>query len=603
MINLKKSIKKTLIKYNLTIFIIIIIFLIIFFALTTIYWYKNNIKFYLNLIENLNFNFKNYFLEFINNYQTKIVINNSFISVPDNFYLIEKFLIQNLEKIDDIKIIIISNSNENNKNNFYKIYFKNTKKSISRNFIFFRKENIENKFLNKIKKDKFYFIYKTNLYFYSFLDNLNIFILEIPLNLFFNLQIIFIFLFIFFVILFLFLFYKFTIKYYRRFVNQIHKIYLYLNSLVNKDLNINIDKSSIEELDILIEKIKLLKNDIKNDNEYIINLISLIKKISIESSDIFIFYDEKFNIIFLNNSAKLFFNISNNLENNINFQCLFKSEYEKLISEIYSAKNIFDLNIEKNKFTCLTFKLKDINILMMKNESNFDNKNELIFLREFLSNFAHELRTPLNAIIGFSEIILEGIEGDIPEKLKEDIEAINNSSKTLLFYINQIIDFYSLNYKNENEEKSKINSSLIVSLLKSFFIKFIKNNKLNISFYDFINSEIEIDKFKIIAAFINIFSFILISLPDYKYHFYILKNENKPVFFISNELIEDIKILNDKLLNNKLPELENSIIKEKNENSILSFSKNLYYSYKILNLIKYNLYYYKSENTVYFFIF
>ena len=59
---------------------------------------------------------------------------------------------------------------------------------------------------------------------------------------------------------------------------------------------------------------------------------------------------------------------------------------------------------------------------------------------EFLANMSHELRTPLNAIIGFSEVMLSGMAGSMPEKQKEFIGDIRDSGKHLLALINDILD-------------------------------------------------------------------------------------------------------------------------------------------------------------------
>jgi len=59
---------------------------------------------------------------------------------------------------------------------------------------------------------------------------------------------------------------------------------------------------------------------------------------------------------------------------------------------------------------------------------------------EFLANMSHELRTPLNSVIGFSEVLTEGLAGDIPDKQKEYIQDIWKSGKHLLQLINDIFD-------------------------------------------------------------------------------------------------------------------------------------------------------------------
>ena len=59
---------------------------------------------------------------------------------------------------------------------------------------------------------------------------------------------------------------------------------------------------------------------------------------------------------------------------------------------------------------------------------------------EFLANMSHELRTPLNAIIGFSEVLLERLFGELNEKQDDYLKDIHSSGKHLLTLINDILD-------------------------------------------------------------------------------------------------------------------------------------------------------------------
>jgi len=54
---------------------------------------------------------------------------------------------------------------------------------------------------------------------------------------------------------------------------------------------------------------------------------------------------------------------------------------------------------------------------------------------EFLANMSHELRTPLNAIIGFSEVLLEKMFGDLNEKQSDYLQDILSSGRHLLALI------------------------------------------------------------------------------------------------------------------------------------------------------------------------
>jgi signal transduction histidine kinase len=59
---------------------------------------------------------------------------------------------------------------------------------------------------------------------------------------------------------------------------------------------------------------------------------------------------------------------------------------------------------------------------------------------QFLANMSHELRTPLNSIIGFSRVILKGIDGPLTTEQEEDLTSIYNNGQHLLMLINEILD-------------------------------------------------------------------------------------------------------------------------------------------------------------------
>lgn len=59
---------------------------------------------------------------------------------------------------------------------------------------------------------------------------------------------------------------------------------------------------------------------------------------------------------------------------------------------------------------------------------------------QFLANMSHELRTPLNGIQGYTELTMDGIYGEVPEKIKEIMERIQQSGNRLLGLINAVLD-------------------------------------------------------------------------------------------------------------------------------------------------------------------
>jgi GAF domain-containing protein/two-component sensor histidine kinase len=59
---------------------------------------------------------------------------------------------------------------------------------------------------------------------------------------------------------------------------------------------------------------------------------------------------------------------------------------------------------------------------------------------QFLANMSHELRTPLNAILGYTELLVDGIYGDLSPKAGDVMTRIDRSGKHLLGLINDVLD-------------------------------------------------------------------------------------------------------------------------------------------------------------------
>ena len=59
---------------------------------------------------------------------------------------------------------------------------------------------------------------------------------------------------------------------------------------------------------------------------------------------------------------------------------------------------------------------------------------------QFVANMSHELRTPLNAIIGFSEVLVDGLAGELAAEQRELVGHIHSSGAHLLALINDVLD-------------------------------------------------------------------------------------------------------------------------------------------------------------------
>jgi len=87
---------------------------------------------------------------------------------------------------------------------------------------------------------------------------------------------------------------------------------------------------------------------------------------------------------------------------------------------------------------------------------------------EFLANMSHELRTPLNSSIGFSELLKEGIAGELNENQKHYVDNILTSNQFLLTLINDILDL------------SKIDAGKIELVIEKMYVPAAIKETLNL---------------------------------------------------------------------------------------------------------------------------
>ncbi len=99
---------------------------------------------------------------------------------------------------------------------------------------------------------------------------------------------------------------------------------------------------------------------------------------------------------------------------------------------------------------------------------------------QFLANMSHELRTPLNSIIGFSRVILRGIDGPLTEMQQADLAAIHNSGQHLLGLINDVLDLSKIEAGKMELAPEDTDLADVVKGVMSTAIALVKDRKIEL---------------------------------------------------------------------------------------------------------------------------
>ena len=100
---------------------------------------------------------------------------------------------------------------------------------------------------------------------------------------------------------------------------------------------------------------------------------------------------------------------------------------------------------------------------------------------QFIANMNHELRTPLNAVLGYSELLADGLYGQLPDKALQVLSRIQANGKHLLGLINDVLDISKMeagqltlaldDYSVENVVQSVVSAAGSLAQAKGLTIK------------------------------------------------------------------------------------------------------------------------------------
>lgn len=206
-------------------------------------------------------------------------------------------------------------------------------------------------------------------------------------------------------------------------------------------------------------------------------------------------------------------------ENNLDLYSLkidsmIKSSGLKKVNEEPVKVELLEFNFPFNTLICEISNKKILIFIPSENSLNPEAGSDFPknSITNFLSNFAHEFRSPLNSVLGFSQILIDGVEGNDLKEIQNDALIINDSAQKLMNFIDDIIFLSRLSDLHIDSISIKFSFSSFLILIDHYFKGIFKDKDTELV----INTNITEDQLKV-AYFADITNFRRIIILIFLY--------------------------------------------------------------------------------------
>jgi len=100
----------------------------------------------------------------------------------------------------------------------------------------------------------------------------------------------------------------------------------------------------------------------------------------------------------------------------------------------------------------------------------------------FLANMSHELRTPMNAIIGYTDLLIDGVDGPVNEEQTKSLKKIASNSRYLLQLINDILDISKIESGKMQLNPKELDLSWLIESAVETFEPLLKQKQLALNY-------------------------------------------------------------------------------------------------------------------------
>ncbi|MCB2183322.1 MAG: PAS domain-containing protein [Desulfobulbaceae bacterium] len=173
---------------------------------------------------------------------------------------------------------------------------------------------------------------------------------------------------------------------------------------------------------------------------------------------------------------------------------------EKMYEKIASFSKEMELEVARR-----TMMLRSKTLLLERANKELQEVDRL--KSSFLANMSHELRTPMNSILGYTDLLLDRIDGEINEEQEKSLQKVENNAKHLLELINDILDMSKIESGKVELDIRETELPKFLQYLAVFFEPAIQAKSLFLEFdFEADLPTVYIDKDKVRQIFNNILS-------------------------------------------------------------------------------------------------
>jgi signal transduction histidine kinase len=99
----------------------------------------------------------------------------------------------------------------------------------------------------------------------------------------------------------------------------------------------------------------------------------------------------------------------------------------------------------------------------------------------FMANMSHELRTPMNTIIGYSEMLIDRVDGPLNKEQERSLEKVRDSARRLLKLIDDVLNISRIESAKMKLEIRELNMKSVITSVVQLFDPLIKQKNLTLS--------------------------------------------------------------------------------------------------------------------------